>query len=85
MPEYPNAHPGAPLTIWLRDDRAGWHQADASAPGAIEYIRKDVVDAWLAEATRREDIVRSWNEAPYRAPPIGEALANPRSSEPKAP
>jgi hypothetical protein len=66
----------APLTIWLRRDDSGHYYRTGlpDVPDAIEYIRKDVSDAWLAEAGRREDVIRSWNEAPYRAPPIGEAL-----------
>jgi hypothetical protein len=77
MPEYPNAHPGAPLTIWLRKSDSGHyyqHLLDPPAPDAIEYIRKDVCDAWLAEAERREAVTRSWNEAPYRAPPLREVM-----------
>lgn len=82
MPEYPNAHPCAPLTTWLRRDDSGHYYRTGlpDAPDAIEYICKDVCDAWLTEAARYGNIVRSWGEAPYRAPPTG-----PPSSEPKAP
>ena len=68
MPEYPNAHPGAPLTVWLRPnphDR-GYQAVLGPAPDAVEYVRKDVCDAWLTEASR-QPAVTQW-------PPLREVL-----------
>jgi hypothetical protein len=77
----------APLTVWLRPSplRDGlWFQSilEPPEPDAVEYVRKDVCDAMLTEASRQLlqaarvslDSPPSWL-LPRRSPP---------SSEPKA-
>ena len=82
MPDIPNAHPGAPLTLWLRCSRTTerWYQSTLDRPplpDAVEYVRKDVCDAWLTEAAR----LGSESAADL----LQAAVKRRRSSEPKAP